>query len=124
MLILTVDTLLCNADTDCRRVPVQFCMFSFLRNLGLLGPGIDCRISAFFAPLGGKISEAVVRELDKGAVELVSHTEEQCGGRSSAIVISLSFTALLHPPQRNYKRSFTEVKYVGGICEIVLLCLC
>jgi hypothetical protein len=84
----------------------MFC--SFLRNLGLLGPGIDCRISAFFAPLGGKISEAVVRELDKGAVELVSHTEEQCEGEISTTVISITFTPQLLSPQQNYMRLLAQ----------------
>lgn len=48
-------------------------LYRFLKQHGLYGSGIDCRITAFFSPLNGKISEKVLNDLDKAAVELVRH---------------------------------------------------
>lgn len=44
---------------------------SFLQSKCLFGTGIDCRITAFFAPNNSTIPSKVIEELDKAAVELV-----------------------------------------------------
>ena len=50
----------------------SFSCSSFLQSKSLFGTGIDCRITAFFAPNNSSIPPKVIEELDKAAVELVT----------------------------------------------------
>jgi len=43
----------------------------FLRSVGLMGPGIDTRITAFFNPYNKSISKKTIEQLNKSSVELV-----------------------------------------------------
>ena len=43
----------------------------FLKEKGLVASGVDTRITAFFNPNGGCVSQKVVGELDMSGVELV-----------------------------------------------------
>jgi hypothetical protein len=67
---------------------------SFLQAKGLFGSGIDCRVTAFFNPAhkSNTISKKVVNELDKAAVEIVSHTRTLC--LSLSVCLSLSLFSL------------------------------
>lgn len=50
---------------------------TFLSGLGLHGPGVHSRITAFFSPGNSRVSQKTAQQLDKAGVEMVSDDEAE-----------------------------------------------